>query len=205
MPKAGITYGTRIKAPDYTEIGARAEKQVLEDLGLKRGEDFVNARPDRLVVKAARIVEQADVDLGAYLDERDQALAHLWFYDPRLGLARAAGLSTMGYRGAIARVVYGDKKHPLPKVESNEELARLGEELGVKHVEYPEATLLKTSQIVYAAHARRKKAVYFMQEAVLILSEPPFDWTPDKIAAHAGVERELIYKQRSAASNRRGL
>ncbi|MFE4580162.1 hypothetical protein [Streptomyces chartreusis] len=208
MPKAGITYGPRIPAPNYDRIGIGAEKQVLNGLGLKqlkRPEDLVAVRPDELVVKAWRIVEQADADLGAHLEERDQALAHLWFYEPRLGLARTAGLSTMGYRGAIARVVYGDKRHPLPDVQSNEDLARLGKELGVRRIKNAEAKLLKASETVYAAHARRELAVRYMQEAVFDLSEAPYAWTPEQIAEHAGVERGLIYKQRAAARKRHGL
>ncbi|GHH22283.1 hypothetical protein [Streptomyces lanatus] len=205
MPKAGITYGPRIQAPDYAQIDETAEQEVLKGLGLQRPEDLVAARPDGLVVKAWGIVEQADAELGAYLDERDRALAHLWFYEPRLGLARTAGLSTMGYRGAIARVVYGDKKHPLPEVQSNEALAKLGKELRVKQIKDAEAKLLEVAPIVYAARARRELAVRFMQEAVLALSQEPYGWTPDQIAEHVGVHRDLIYKQRAAARKRHGL
>ncbi|MGP4046868.1 hypothetical protein [Streptomyces sp. 2A115] len=205
MPKAGITYGPRIQAPDYAQIDETAEQEVLKGLGLRRPEDLVAARPDGLLVKAWGIVEQADAELGAYLDERDRALAHLWFYEPRLGLARTAGLSTMGYRGAIARVVYGDKKHPLPEVQSNEVLAKLGKELRVKHVKDAEKKLLEVAPIVYAARARRELAVRFMQEAVFALSQEPYGWTPERIAEHVGVHRDLIYKQRAAARKRHGL
>ncbi|MEU2969039.1 hypothetical protein ABZ687_29180 [Streptomyces ardesiacus] len=206
MPKAGITYGPRIAAPDYEEIGKKAERQVHKAMGLSGPEDLVSkVRAEEPAVKAWRIVEQADAELGSYLDERDQALAHLWFYDPRLGLARTAGLSTMGYRGAIARIVYGDKKHSLPEVRSNEELARVGKKLGVERVENAEARLLEAAPIVYAARTRRAVAVRYMQEAVRALSMPPYEWTPDQIAEHVGVERALIYKQRDAAMKRHGL
>ncbi|MFE7941969.1 hypothetical protein ACFU46_32120 [Streptomyces griseoincarnatus] len=205
MPKAGIKYGPRIAAPDYEEIALEAEKQVLAQLGIARPEDLVSKQPTDLIVKAWSALEQADAELGSYLDERDQALASLWFYDPRLGLARTAGLSTMGYRGAIARVVYGDKKHALPAVESNEALAALGKKLGVKRLEDAEAKLLEAAPIVYAARVRRDAAVRYMQEAVLALSLPPYGWTPEQIADHVGVERNLIYKQRAAARKRHGL
>ncbi|MFE1206418.1 hypothetical protein ACFW5V_32545 [Streptomyces sp. NPDC058762] len=205
MPKAGIKYGPRITVPDYDKLALEAEQQVLKRLGIARPEDLVSKQPTDLVVKAWSVIEQADAELGLYLDARDQALAHLWFYDPRLGLARTAGLSTMGYRGAIARIVYGDKKHQLPEAQSNEALARIGKELGVERVKEAEAQLLKTAPIVYAARTRRDIAVRYMQEAVLALSLPPYEWKPDQIAEHAGVERSLIYKQRAAAAKRHGL
>ncbi|MGX1268030.1 hypothetical protein [Streptomyces phaeoluteigriseus] len=205
MPKAGISYGPRIKAPDYDQIVEAATTSVMQTFGVKRPEDFVGKRPEDLLVKASEIVRQADAEMALHIDERDEALAHLWFYDPRLGLARTAGLSTMGYRGAIARVIYGDKKHALPEVQSNEELAKIGKALKVKRVKDPEAQLLRAAPIVRAARTRRELAVRFMQEAVLALSRKPYDWKPEKIAEHAGVERELIYKQRATAAKRHGL
>ncbi|MDI3101948.1 hypothetical protein QJ054_33480 [Streptomyces sp. AN-3] len=208
MPKAGITYGPRIKAPNYEEISEAAEKDVLKALGLERPEDLVaKARPDDLVVKAARVLEQADAEIALHLDERDQALAHLWFYEQRLGLAKTAGLSNVGYRQALARLLFGNKKQPLPTAESNEELIRIAEEAGVAELrsDVAEEQLLKTAAIVYAARARRDVAVRFLQEAVLALSQPPYGWTPDQIAEHAGMERSEVYKRREAARKRHGL
>lgn len=209
MPKAGITYGPRITAPNYKQIAADAERQVLDALGLGSPDTeqpqhlVAKARPDNLIVKAAEVLQQADAELAAYIDSRNEALTHLWFYDPRLGLARTAGLSTMGYRSAIARAVYGEKTHPLPEVVSNEVLAKLGQELGVKRIENAAETLVETSKIVYAARTRRDIAVRYMQEAGLVLSEEPYGWSPERIAEHAGVHRDLIYKQRRTARLRR--
>ncbi|QOV40200.1 hypothetical protein IM697_18435 [Streptomyces ferrugineus] len=204
MPKAGITYGPRIKAPNYDQIDKDAEQKVLEDLGLKRPEDLVaKARPDALVVKAARIIEQADAELALHLDERDEALAHLWFYEQRLGLSGTAGLTNMGYRHALARLMFGDKRHPLPN-GTNAELVQAAEEAGIKRVADAEEKLLKAAPIVYAARARREIAVRYMQEAVLALSQEPYGWKPEQIAEHAGVHRDLIYKQRAAARKRHG-
>ncbi|MEV8344607.1 hypothetical protein [Streptomyces niveus] len=204
MPKAGKTYGPRIKAPNYAQIDKDAEQQVLKDLGLERPEDAVSARPDDLIVKAARIVEQADAEVALHLDERDQALAHLWFYEQRLGLSRTVGLTPMGHRHVLAKMMFDDKRHPLPD-GSNEELVQAAEDAGIERVKDAEEKLLKTAPIVYAARARRDVAVRIMQEAVFALSQTPYDWTPETIAEHAGVERNLIYKQRAAARRRRGL
>lgn len=205
MPKAGITYGPRIQAPNYAQIDKAAEQEVLKVLGLRRPEDLVAARPDGLVVKAWGIVEQADAEIALHLDERDQALAHLWFYEQRLGLSKTAGLTNMGYRSALARLMFGDKQHPLPVASSNTELVQAAEEKGIERVADAEGKLLKAAPIVYAARARREIAVRFMQEAVLALSQEPYGWTPERIAEHVGVHRDLIYKQRAAARKRHGL
>ncbi|MFK0159037.1 hypothetical protein ACIQVK_44085 [Streptomyces sp. NPDC090493] len=204
MPKAGKTYGPRITAPNYAQIDQTAERQVLKELGLERPEDAVTARPDDLIVKAARILEQADAEVALHLDERDEALAHLWFYEQRLGLSKTVGLTNMGYRHVLAKMMFDDKRHPLPD-GPNEELVQAAEAAGIKRVENAEEKLLKTAPIVHAARARRDVAVRFMQEAVFALSEKPYGWTPEQIAEHAGVERNLIYKQRAAARKRRGL
>ncbi|MFD3309365.1 hypothetical protein [Streptomyces sp. NPDC058656] len=206
MPKAGRIYGPRIPAPDYAQIRETSERRVLEGLSLERPEDSVHARPEDLVVKAAAIVGQADAEVALHLDERDHALAHLWFYEQRLGLAKTAGLGNMGFRQALATVMYGSKKHvhELP-TGSGEELAQAAEAAGIKRIENAEEQLLKTAPIVYAAWARREIAVRIMQEAVFALSKAPYDWTPEEIAKHAGVGRGLIYKQRAAARRRHGL
>lgn len=208
MPKAGIKYGPRIKGPDYTQIAKDAETTALKALGLnpERPEDLIaRVRPDDLVVKAAEVVRQADAEIALYQGERDRALAHLWFYEQRLGLAGTVGLSPLGYRRNLAATVFGNKNHPLPDAETNDELIRFAEEAGVERVENAEAKLLEAAPIVYAARARRDVAVRFMQEAVLALSQPPYDWSPDRIAEHAGVSRTLAYKQRAAARKRHGL
>ncbi|MFJ4084939.1 hypothetical protein ACIP2Z_39100 [Streptomyces iakyrus] len=206
MPKANKEYGPRIPAPNYDQISKDAERQVLKELRLERPEDAVHARPEDLVVKAARILEQVDAEVALHLDERDQALAHLWFYEQRLGLAKTAGLGNMGYRQALATVMFGNKKHvhELP-TGSGEELVQAAEAAGIERVENAEEKLLETAPLVYAARARREIAVRFMQEAVFALSEKPYGWKPEEIAEHAGVDRNLIYKQRAAARRRRGL
>ncbi|SEE82372.1 hypothetical protein SAMN05216483_6662 [Streptomyces sp. 2131.1] len=206
MPKAGKTYGPRIPAPNYAQIKKDSKDEVLKKLGLERPEDAVHVRPEDLIVKAAGIVAQADAEIALHLDERDQALAHLWFYEQRLGLAATVGLGNMGYRQALATVMFGNKKHvhELP-TGNGEELIQAAEAAGIERVEGAEEKLLEAAPIVFAARARRDLAVRFMQEAVFALSEQPYGWKPEKIAEHADVERNLIYKQRAAARRRRGL
>jgi hypothetical protein len=211
MPKAGITYGPRITAPDYEQIGRDAERQVLDALGLgsldtERPQDLVaKARPDNLVAKAAEVLQQADAELAAYLGDRDRALAHLWFYEQRLGLSKTVGLTNIGFRQILAKMMVGDKRGALPANLSNEELVRAAEAAGIERVENAEAKLLETAPIVFAARTRRDVAVRYMQEAVLALSQEPYGWSPDRIAEHAGVHRDLIYKQRRTARKRHGM
>ncbi|GAA2439435.1 hypothetical protein GCM10010421_32110 [Streptomyces glaucus] len=208
MPKAGVKYGPRIKGPDYEQIAKEAETVALTALGLRpeRPEDLiVSARPDDLVVKAAEAVRQADAEIALYQGERDRALAHLWFYEQRLGLAKTVGLSPMGYRRNLAATVFGDKTHPLPDAETNEDLIRFAEEAGVERVQDAETKLLEAAPIVHAARARREVAVRVMQAAVLALSQPPYEWSPEQIAEHAGVSRTLAYQHRTAARKRYGL
>ncbi|MFE6185526.1 hypothetical protein ACFQ6U_13975 [Streptomyces sp. NPDC056465] len=205
MAKAGIKYGRRIAAPDYARIAEDAEDSVMQALGVKRPEDLVAKPPADLVVAAAEVVRQADAEIAVHIDERDHALAHLWFYEQRLGLAVTAGLTQTGYRMALAKLMFGDKKHLLPDVPTNEELVQAAEEAGIERVDNAEAQLLETAPIVYAARARRNLAVRYMQEAVFALSEPPYKWKPGQIAEHAGVAQHLIYQHRTAARKRRGL
>ena len=206
MPKAGINYGKRIKGPNYAQIDEDTKASVLKDLGLDQTENLVAAtRPDGLIVRAVDILRQADAVITRHLAERDQALAHLWFYEQRLGLAKSTGLTEMSYRHALARLMFGDKQHPLPNVGLNEELIRTAEKAGVERVENAEEKLLRTAPAVFAARARRNVVVRYIQEAVLALSQSPYDWTPEQIAVHTGEPRDQIYKWRAAARTRHGL
>lgn len=202
MPKAGNTFGPQIPVPDYEEIEKQSKKAVLDALGVKRSSDLLTKGADELLVSAAGVIAQADLELAMYLEERDQALAHFWFYDPRRNLVRTAGLTYPSFRAAISKLVYGDKHVPLPDVESNEERAELGEKLRVRRLENAEEQLLNAAKLVRAAHARRKEAVPYMQQATLALSLPPHEWSPEKMAERAGVERTLVYNMRAAALKR---
>ncbi|NML55115.1 hypothetical protein HHL19_35700 [Streptomyces sp. R302] len=202
MPKAGITYGPRIQAPDYSAIAEQAKAALIEEIGGRKKSGVIYIPPEDLLVRAAQIIEQADAELAVYLKERDQALAHLWFYEARLGLAASAGLTNRGYRFALSKLLFGDKNRELPTAGSSEELAEIGKALGVVRIEGAEQHLLKAAPLVHAAQTRRAEAVRFMQDAVLTLSKPPYEWSPEQIAERAGVDRKIIYKQRAAARKR---
>ncbi|MFE7072599.1 hypothetical protein ACFU96_21210 [Streptomyces sp. NPDC057620] len=203
MPQPGIKYGEHIPGPDYDQIAKDAEKAVHKALGVARTEDLLSRRPDDLVKKTAEILRQADAQIAVHLTERDEALAHLRYYEPHLGLHRTAGLSPIGFRNAVARVVVGNQKANLPDAPSNEGLAQLATELGVKRLDDPKAQLLEAAPIVAGAQNCREIAMRYLQQAVLALSEPPYAWSPQEIADHAELPRDTIYSVRRAARKRR--
>jgi hypothetical protein len=147
-------------------------------------------------------VRQADAEIALHVEDRNNAVASLWFYEQVLGLSNAIGVTPNAYREILSKAVFGDPTRQLPDIDSNEGLVAFAEQAGVPRIEGAADKVLEPARVVAAARARRKAAVRFMQEAVLALSEAPYDWTPDKIAEHAGVARSLIYKQRAAARKR---
>ncbi|WP_328491254.1 hypothetical protein [Streptomyces zaomyceticus] len=212
MPKAGFTFGPRIAAPDYKQIDEDAEQQVLKDLGVEDLEltdvpamaRSGKIRPDDLLVKAAQIVEQADAELGVYLEERDQALAHLWFYEQRIGLAKTAGLTLTAYRNILSTMMFGQKQ-AVGDHETAEEIVQAAEAAGVQRIDDAEARLLKAAAIVRAARTRRGLALRYQQEAALALTMKPYDWSTGQIAETAGVEWQTAYSQVAVARKRHGL
>lgn len=196
MPKAGITYGKKILPPfNFGEIVDTAERETMEAVA------YV-ARPDDKVVRAAEIVRQADADIALHLEERNQAVASLWFYEKRLGLTRTIGVTPTAYREILSKALYRDVSKPIPDVDSNAALTALAREAGVPYVRDAAEKVLDLARIVAAARGRRRVAVRFMQECVLALSEPPYDWSTEKIAEHSGIARSLVYRQRNAARRR---
>ncbi|MFD9190361.1 hypothetical protein ACFWCA_19285 [Streptomyces phaeochromogenes] len=203
MPQAGIKYGAQIPGPDYDQIAEDAEKAVHKALGVIRTEDLLSRRPEDLVKKTAEIIRQADAQIAVHLTERDEALAHLRYYEPHRRLHRTAGLSPIGFRNAVARAVLGDQKANLPDATSNEGLAQVAQELGVKRLDDARAQLLEAAPIVAGAQNCREIAMRYMQQVILALSEPPYSWSPQEIADHAGMPRDTVYSIRRVARKRR--
>ncbi|WP_399553998.1 hypothetical protein [Streptomyces anulatus] len=227
LPKYKMTYGPRIAPPDYAKIQKDAEDGVLKKLGPVARPDLPadqaveavgrpdsslalhlrqpGGHPDMLVAQAAEVVRQADAEIALHLDERNDATASLWFYEQRMSLAKTIGVTPTAYREILSKSLLGDARKQLPTFETNKELVAFAKKQGVRHIPDAAEKILEPARIVAAARARRKAAVRFMQEAVLALSEKPYDWDPEKIADHAGVQRKLVYQQRAAARKRHGL
>ncbi|MFJ2225601.1 hypothetical protein ACIOFY_36865 [Streptomyces anulatus] len=198
MPKAGLTYSPKIPAPDYEKIKKDADDAVKRELG-------ATIRPDVLIVKAAEIVRQADAEIALYADERNAAVASLWFYDQVLSLHQTIGVAPNAYREILSKALFGDAKKPVPSVDSSAKLKAMAKYRKVAHIPYDKAaeTAVRASTLVASARASRKAALFYLQEAALVLTEAPYDWTPDKIAEHADITRRLVYNLKDAAAKRR--
>lgn len=211
MPNVSGYPHHKLKVPDYPRIRKDAEDAVRDELGSL-------ARPDDQVERAAEIIRQADLEIAAHVDDRNKAAASLWFYDRTRGLNKVMGLATTAYRTALYQTLYGidprsrKDTDPFPAVlpttqgEQAEDLAKIAEEAGIPRLEREEAgqRLPELSRIVTAAAARRASALEFMQDAELALSEEPYGWDGYRIAEHAGVSVQLVWKHWTVARKRRG-
>lgn len=181
--------------PDYEKIRAAAETVVRNELG-------AIARPDDRVERAAETIRQADAEIALHIEDRNRALASLYFHDLYEGahLGRMAGITKNAVREIQSQAVYGDPKKRLPARMSDEELQKIARKAGVPHItDSPGETLRENGKIIEAARARRGVAVVFMRDAALALSEEPYGWDGPKIAEHAGVGKKLIWQQQAAA------
>ncbi|MFF9901296.1 hypothetical protein [Streptomyces longispororuber] len=214
----------KIPGPDYKEMIKSAKREVIADLAAiaqpdrnfqrrvrRAGADpdvLLDAvtgpfsQPDVVLVRAVGVIRQADAEIGAHVDDRDQALAHLWFYERRLMLQDTIGVTVNAYRQILAKALYGDSRRPLPSTSSAQELKEIAEAAGIPRIENAADKILEPAAIVAKARARREVGVRFMQEAVWTLSEPPYDWSPDKTAEHADITRKQVYNSRDAARRR---
>ncbi|MGA5127676.1 hypothetical protein ACPCAG_30795 [Streptomyces pseudogriseolus] len=203
MPKAGIDYSkTKIQKPDFKTLRQAAESAVKEELGHI-------ARPDDRIERAAEIIRQADAEIELHLEDRDKAVASLWFYDHVPGLAGAIGVTPTAYREILSRVFYGGHERvrtesghyelkPIPALPGDE-LVAAAKKAGVPVVEDAAEKLPRLATVVAEARARRGAAVVFMRDAALALSEEPYGWDGPRIAEHAGVGKKLIWQQQAAA------
>ncbi|MGY5009906.1 hypothetical protein ACWCY6_17755 [Streptomyces sp. 900105755] len=203
MPKAGITYSKKkIKKTDFKALREAAERAVTEELGRI-------TRPDDRIERAAEIIRQADAEVALHLDDRDKAVASLWFYEHVPGLAGTIGVTPTAYREVLSKAFYGgpervrtDSGHyelrPVPDLPGPE-LVEAARKAGVPLVEDADKKLPNLATVVAEARARRGAAVVFMRDAALALSEEPYGWDGPRIAEHAGVQKKLIWQQQAAA------
>ncbi|MET7573351.1 hypothetical protein ABZT04_33375 [Streptomyces sp. NPDC005492] len=203
MPTAGITYSKKkIERTDFKALREQEEGAVNAELGRI-------ARPDDRIERAADIIRQADAEIALHLEDRDKAVASLWFYERVKGLATTIGVTPTAYREILSKALYGrnwkrtESGHvelePVPAHVPTPELAKLAEEAGVPRVENASEELPRLARVVASARARRGAAVVFMREAALVLSEEPYGWDGEKIAEHAGVAKKLIWQQQRTA------
>ncbi|MFJ4772889.1 hypothetical protein ACIP88_27955 [Streptomyces uncialis] len=224
MPKAGFTYGPRIPPPEpgYKQIAREAKKEVMDSLaGLVEFEDAVlphgsgeeatktlvfKAAPAELLDKTVEIIRQADAELALDTDARDKAIASLWFYEQRIGLMKTVGITSPNHiQGILSKALTGNASNPSPSPDTAEQLEETAKKAGVAHIKDAADTVVPLAVAVARARARREIALFYSQEAVWLLSQPPYNWKPQRIADYAEVSRDLIYHHRRTAAKRRGL
>ncbi|AIS02590.1 hypothetical protein [Streptomyces glaucescens] len=186
--------------PNYPPLRRSAEQKVLHEMGQI-------SRPEDRIVRAVEIVRQADAEIGAHLGDRNAALASLYLYDHLEGasLADAVGVNKNALRKVLAEVSLGDSRAQIPPHMSDDELTQFAKKHKVRHIPDAAERLAELGRIIEKAKARRGVAVRVMQDTILVLNDEPYGWKPERIAEHAGVMRDLIYKQRAAARKRHGL
>ncbi|WP_445517355.1 hypothetical protein [Streptomyces sp. NEAU-174] len=189
--------------PDHKMLRAEAEREVKEELG-------VIARPDERFKRGCEIVQQADLEIAAHTEERNQAALSLWFYEGIRGLDKVLGILPNAYSEMRRIALHGDKKatiNPGGDLKARmtaEERRRAAEKAGVPYIEDAADRLPSLAATVSVATARRKAAMPFLYDVTLVLTEEPYEWTTDRIAAHGDVTPAYVRNLKSRANRRRG-
>lgn len=189
--------------PDHATLRAQADHQVRDELG-------AITRPDDRFKRACEVVQQADLEIAAHAEERNQAALSLWFYDGVRGLDKVLGILPNAYTEMRRIALHDDKKAPmnasgdLHTRMSAEERRAAAEEAGVPYVEDAASRLPSLAATVSVATARRKAAMPFLQNAALALTEEPYAWTTDRIAELGNVTPKYVRDVKNAAKRRRG-
>ncbi|MFD7334887.1 hypothetical protein ACFV98_02640 [Streptomyces violascens] len=188
--------------PDHKALRADAERQVKDELG-------VIARPDDRFRRACEIVQQADLEIAAHSEERNQAAMSLWFHDGVRGLASVLGITPNAYVEMRRAALHRDKKGASLTTEDDarmnaEERRAAAQKAGVPHIEDAVEQLPVLSAIVSVAAARRKAAMPFLQDAALVLTEEPYEWSTEHIGELGDVTAKYVRDVKNAAKRRRG-
>ncbi|MFI6686646.1 hypothetical protein [Streptomyces sp. NPDC050485] len=188
--------------PDHKTLRADAERQVKDELG-------AIARPDDRFKRACEIVQQADLEIAAHSEERNQAAMSLWFHDGVRGLANVLGITPNAYVEMRRAALHRDKKAASLTTKDDERMTAeerraVAQKAGVPHIKEAADRLPSLSATVSVATARRKTAMPFLQDAALVLTEEPYDWTTDRIAELGNVTVKYARDVKNMAKRRRG-
>ncbi|GHG80571.1 hypothetical protein [Streptomyces griseocarneus] len=195
----------KLTVPDHKTLRDEATSQVKEELGKI-------ARPDDRFKRACEIVQQADLEIAAHTEERNQAALSLWFYDGVRGLDKVLGILPNAYSEMRRFALHGDKKATInPGGDLNarmtaEERIAAAQKAGVPRLDPDEASerLPALAATVSVAAARRKAAMPFLQDAALALTEDPYDWSTDRIAKLGNTTPKYVRDVKNKAAKRRG-
>ncbi|WP_031102388.1 hypothetical protein [Streptomyces sp. NRRL S-146] len=189
-----------LTVPDHKTLRADAERQVKDELGQI-------PRPDDRFKRACEIVQQADLEIAAHAEERNEAAMSLWFYDGVRGLANVLGMLPNAYRQMRRIALYGERNAPLTIDDermSAEERQAAAKKAGLPHIKDAADRLPSLAATVSVATARRKTAMPFLQDAALALTEEPYGWATDRIAELGDTTPKYVRDVKNAAKRRRG-
>ncbi|MFI1012611.1 hypothetical protein [Streptomyces sp. NPDC020965] len=192
-----------LQIPEHRTLRAGAERLVKDELG-------AITRPDDRFKRACEIVQQADLEIAAHVEERNQAALSLWFYEGVRGLDKVLGILPNAYNEMRRIALHGDKKATInpggdlsARMTADERRAA-AEKAGVPRVEGAAERLPSLSATVSVAAARRKTAMPFLQDSALALTEEPYGWTTDRIAELGDVTPKYVRDVKNVAKRRRG-
>ncbi|MFD3514859.1 hypothetical protein [Streptomyces sp. NPDC058657] len=191
-----------LDTPDHQQIRKEARRQVKDELG-------AIARPDDRFKRACEIVQQADLEIAAHAEERNQAAMSLWFYDGVRGLANVLGITANAYVEMRRAALHGDKKKASLTTEDDERMTgeerrKAAEKAGVPQLADAADRLPSLSATVSEATERRKAAMPFLQTSALALREEPYEWTTERIGELGDVTAKYARDVANAAKRRRG-
>ncbi|MER5301360.1 hypothetical protein ABT039_18060 [Streptomyces lasiicapitis] len=194
-----------LTVPNHKTLRADATSEVEKELGKI-------ARPDDRFKRACEIVQQADLEIAAHSEERNQAALSLWFYDGVRGLDKVLGITPNAYSEMRRYALHGDKKatiNPGGDLRARmtpEQRIAAAKKAGVPHLDPKEAAdrLPSLAATVSVATARRKAAMPFLQDAALALTEEPYDWSTERIGKLGDVTPKYVRDVKNAADKRRG-
>ncbi|NGO67016.1 hypothetical protein [Streptomyces boncukensis] len=192
-----------LEIPDHKRIREAAKREVKDQIG-------AIARPNERFVRACEVVQQADLEIAAHVDERNSAALSLWFYDGVRGLNRVLGVTPNAYVEMRRRALHGDAKAAFPSSEdgshrmSPEQRRSAAEAAGVPQVPDAAAQLPTLAATVSAATARRDAALPFLQDTALVLTEEPYGWSTERLAEEGGVTAKYARDAKNRAKKRRG-
>ncbi|MEU5159672.1 hypothetical protein AB0G74_08690 [Streptomyces sp. NPDC020875] len=186
--------------PDHAALRKDAGKKVLEELGRL-------ARTDERFRRVCEIVAQADLEIEAHVEERNQAAMSLWFYDGVRGLNRVLGISAGAYDEMRRLALVGDRLAPINRAGERmnaEELREAARRAGVEYVETAAETLPALAETVSVATGRRKAALPVLQDTALALMEEPYSMSTEQIGELGGVTAKYVRDSKNKAIKRRG-
>lgn len=189
-----------LRIPDHAKLRADAEVAVKEELGEL-------ARTDDRFKRACEIVQQADLEITAHAEERNQAALSLFYYDGVRGLNKVLGMLPNAYRQMRRVALHGDRYAPLLTAENERMSAKdrraAAKKAGLPFVEDAYERLPELSETVSVATARRKAALPFLRKAALALTEEPYSWSTDEIAKFGDITPKYVRDLKNAAAKAR--